>query len=357
MRTNLSLSGILATPIIFGLITLSSFFIYSTAQSAVKKPKTKSKSVKAENKSKQVTICAVGDVMPGEHLNKIFKSKDPCWPFEKTLQYLKDADITFCNLECPISESNVGTKLKKSDANLLADPASVKSLTCAGVNIVSLANNHALDYDVPALERTISLLKDNGIKYVGIRDTSESRAPLIIEKNGLKIAFLAYLDGIPESFVGKSMEVFPLLLPYIQDDIYNVRKTADIIIVSFHFGKEFSTVPGVYQTQVAREAIDAGADLVLGHHPHVLQPLERYKNGVIAYSLGNFVFGCYGQAAESAIFRFKIISNKTGRKINKIEQIDAIPVNVYNNEVQFQPTPFEDKRKSQIIKFLFKDIK
>lgn len=339
-----------------GLLNCVSQSAVKSQQKSEPKKQSESKQRSDEVKSRTVTIAAVGDVMLGEHLNGMLKSKGACWPFEKTASYLKSADIAFCNLESPISEIDIGRKLSKEDANLRADPIAAKSLACAGIDVVSLANNHSLDYDVPALERTITLLKENNIKYVGVRDTSQPRTPLIIEKNGLKIAFLAYLDGVPESFTGKKLEIIPLLLPYVQDDIYEARKTADMVIVSFHFGKEFSSTPDVYQMQMAREAIDAGADIVLGHHPHTLQPLEKYNGKLIAYSLGNFIFGHYGKASEGAILKVKLSSPAKGAK-TKIDEIDAIPVNVYNNDVQFQPQLFEDSKKDQIIKFLFKDIK
>lgn len=184
-----------------------------------------------------------------------------------------EADITMLNLENAITER--GYKVPK-EFNFRMPPKYLQVLKDGGVDIVNLANNHVWDYGQVGVKDTIAYLDEAGIYHVGAGVTAEEAGkPVIIKIKGKSIGFLGYyfMEG------------------NVVEDVSALKKTADVVIVNFHWGTERSNYPEGYQVDLAHRAIDAGADLVIGHHPHVLQGIERYKDGIIAYSLGNFIFG------------------------------------------------------------------
>lgn len=221
------------------------------------------------------------------------------YPFEGIKEKLAAGDITFVNLENPISTK--GSKLPGKGITFRSDPIVIESLKYAGIDVVSLANNHILDYDDPALLETLSLLDEAGIKRVGAgKDLAEARSPAILDNNGLKVAFLAYSEMADIFFSYSYKKVFaaaddragvaPFDLDLILEDVKTVRPKADIVVVSLHWGVEDSNDTTPEQREMAHQIIDAGADAILGHHPHVLQGVEVYKGKPIAYSLGNLVY-------------------------------------------------------------------
>lgn len=180
-----------------------------------------------------------------------------------------------------------------------APPEAVQGIAYAGFDVVSLANNHTLDFHIEGMFETMRLLEEHGIDWVGAgQDIHAARSPLIKEIGGIKVGFLSYTEmwfvytREPISWQATQDEpgVAPARLETIVDDVTKLRDLVDVVIVSVHWGKEYVHEPTAEQFTLARAAVDAGAHLVLGHHPHVLQGIEFYQHGVIAYSLGNFVF-------------------------------------------------------------------
>lgn len=282
------------------------------------------------------TITAVGDVMIGRRLTPVIKEKGVEWPFSASKEYLSDADIAFCNLECPISKRG---EIIPKEYNFRAVPEAVGTLTDAGFDIVSLANNHCLDYDEFALIDTTATLTENNIKYCGLRND-----PVILERDGLKFAFLAY-SAVNNYEFDKRKKVSPLSPKQLKQDIAKAKKDNDFVVVSIHFGDELKKSPVAYQKEYAHIAVDSGADLILGHHPHVLQPIEKYHGKYICYSLGNFLFGCLNKIKDSAIVEFAYSKDKIW-----LERI--IPFNVNNYDTNYKPVPLEGKRKQEVIDFL-----
>lgn len=242
-----------------------------------------------------VTFVAVGD---------LYCSRDePMTAVEKALPVIKAADIAFCNLEGPITN-------KPHVRGPYPLPQSLKTVDMlreAGFNIVSLANNHTLDCGFGGFSQTLSLLKKYDIKYVGAgMNISEARKPAIIECKGVRIAFLAYASFFPVGDPATSdkpgiaaVRVDPRFDPphvdlddlaEMQDDIKGAKTKADVVIVSHHWGADPSFTLTMHQKAIGHASIDAGADLVIGHHPHVLQGIEIYKGKIICYSLSNFIF-------------------------------------------------------------------
>ena len=205
---------------------------------------------------------------------------------------LKTADIAMVNLECPIT-----TRGKRVDKpyNFRMHPRFLSALCSAGIDVVSIANNHIYDFGRVGLFDTISYLDSVSILHVGAgRNAKEAHAPVIVKAKEKRIALLAYYGGgeAPKA-TSKRAGVADRRIEIIRSDIVKIKhqKSAEYIVVSLHWGTEKATIPDRNQVKFAHEVIDAGADLIIGHHPHVLQGIEKYKSGVIVYSLGNFVFG------------------------------------------------------------------
>jgi poly-gamma-glutamate synthesis protein (capsule biosynthesis protein) len=289
---------------------------------------------KDDMKATSSSIIFVGDIMLSRFIGtKMSQKSDWTFPFAESATFLKDADLTFGNLEGPITER--GTKMG-SLYSFRANKKSVEGLTYAGFDVVSVANNHIFDYGNDGITDTLDILKTNGMSYVGGgKDYNEAHSAVVKEINGTKVAFLGYTNLLP-SFLGKSGAV-PSIASYdttqLRDDIKNAKSKADIVIVSFHFGTEYELKHNGFQEAAAHTAIDAGADLVVGHHPHVVQDIEKYKNKYIVYSMGNFVFDQnFSEDTRKGLAVKAIISNK------KIERIETYDVN-FNSAYQPFVTP------------------
>lgn len=240
-----------------------------------------------------ISLLFVGDIMLSRGVaNQIEKYSDPNYPFLKIADTIESADFSFANLENPVSSQGEN---QGSVYSLRANPESVAGLKFAGFDGLFLANNHILDWGRIALEDTIDLLEKGGISPVGVgRNEAEANSPLVINFRNTKIAFLSYTTLYPKSLWAKGDEsgISSFDMIRIRNEIEKLKSSgaAHIVVVSFHWGDEYEDHSNSEQKRIARSLIDAGADLIVGHHPHVIQEIERYRNGWIAYSLGNFVF-------------------------------------------------------------------
>ena len=206
------------------------------------------------------------------------------------LKILKNADIAFANLEGPVSNQG---KDKHNLYSFRMDPSITPALKGAGIDIVSVANNHVGDWGREAYVDTLANLKENEILYTGGGNTkNEAEEPTIVEKYGLKIGYLGFSDKGPIEMEASQDKAGLLLAnnPRFDEIIKNASQKVDYLVVSFHFGEEYQTKHNARQEYLAHQAIDAGAKIVVGHHPHVIEDTEVYKNGFIIYSLGNFIF-------------------------------------------------------------------
>lgn len=300
------------------------------------------------NKIPNVTLMAVGDIMLGDHpiclghgVGSKIKKMGPKFPFLYVASILHEADIVFGNLEAVISGAEINTKSLKS-LQLKALPEVVEGLKYAGFNILSLANNHILEHGNEAMFETLDILSKCGINSAGVNKTSKKQ-PLIFEKNKIKIAFLAYCL-IRDKTAYCSVDDYD----EICTDVTNCKKNADIVIVSLHWGNEFIRKPSLNQIKIAHDIIDAGATLILGHHPHVLQGIEYYKKGIIAYSLGNFIFDMWQKRMrESMIFCCDISKNGV---------VDVKTIPIYINKAH-QPEIAQDNCAKKILSVIHKPIK
>jgi poly-gamma-glutamate synthesis protein (capsule biosynthesis protein) len=250
---------------------------------------------------------AVGDIMLGRSLgNSLAAGGEPVFD-EAVTALLDGADVAVGNLESPVS--NRGVPQAKS-YTFRAPPEAAAVLAAAGFDVVGLANNHTLDYGTEALADTSGLLAGAGVLAPGGgRDLSHALEPAVLERAGLRLAFVSLVDAPPEgSFSRETWEATHERAGVAWADAESVeravraaRESADVVVALLHFGAEFSATPTPRQRELAHTAIDAGAALVLGTHPHVVQEVEPYGGGLIAYSLGNFAFdGFEGLVEESA---------------------------------------------------------
>jgi poly-gamma-glutamate capsule biosynthesis protein CapA/YwtB (metallophosphatase superfamily) len=245
-----------------------------------------------------ITLDAVGDIMLGREVGRLIAERGPAYPFAAVQPLLARADLRIGNLELPLTER--GTPSPK-DYVFRAPPAVVSGLTYAGFSVLTLANNHALDYGPEGLLDTIAALDGAGIAHAGAgRTPEEAHAPAIVTVKGLRIAVLAYVN-VPNDgrsgFVAESMAaaagrpgVAWGRADAVRRDVAAARAKADLVIVCMHSGYEYTATPNPIQRELAHAAVDAGAALVVGAHPHVLQGVEFYRGVPIIYSLGNFVF-------------------------------------------------------------------
>jgi poly-gamma-glutamate synthesis protein (capsule biosynthesis protein) len=231
-----------------------------------------------------------GDVMLSRHVARVARERrDPAFPLRDLAPVLQAADIAFVNLESPFSDRGA---VVERGMIFKAEPEMIAALELAGVDVVSTANNHARDQGSHGVEFTLDWLQRHQIAVVGTGSSAEAaHAGVVIERNGIKFGFLGYTyDQSNGNHTDTDDRVAVMDVARMRQDVAQLAARTDAIIVSMHAGVEYSPKSNAQQVAFARAAIDAGASVVVGHHPHVTQPWERYGQGVIFYSLGNLVF-------------------------------------------------------------------
>ncbi|PKM89196.1 capsular biosynthesis protein [Candidatus Falkowbacteria bacterium HGW-Falkowbacteria-2] len=246
----------------------------------------------ATDEKKEIVLMFGGDVMLSRTVNaKMSAYNDYTWPFKEIASTTSRADITIVNLESPFLK-DANYQVLTGSFSFKANPEAVEGMKLAGIDVVSLANNHMLNAGQKGLGDTLSILKEVGMLSAGAgMNEVEARMGAVIEKGDWKIAFLAYAYPNDNSVATASRPgIATLDLENLKEDITAIRNEVDLVIVSMHAGIEYVSQPGEQQKSFARTAIDSGADAVIGHHPHWPQTWEIYKDKPIFYSLGNFVF-------------------------------------------------------------------
>lgn len=224
-----------------------------------------------------ITLVATGDVIPARSVNyQVITRKDFTWPYLKTADKLKEADITFINLETPLIKN---CPVTQEGMNFCGDARNIEGLIYAGVDVANLANNHLGNKGKAGVDETIA-----GLKKAGIQTTGSGDNLAILEVRGIKFAFLGYNDIEKTPLVTSADEKL------VEKEVSEAKKKADVVVVQFHWGTEYKTEVEDRQKALGRLAIDSGADLVIGNHPHWIKPIELYKDKLITYAHGNFVF-------------------------------------------------------------------
>lgn len=259
-----------------------------------------------------VRLVAVGDILPHRRVKASARTFGWDASFAAVAAAVKGADLAFANLESPVAPDHH----KGIHGEVFNAPASlVDGLAAAGFDVLSMANNHVWDQGVDGMLETRERVKTAGMVPVGVGSTcAEASAPVVHTVNGVRVGFVALVDLLnadlrttpdaPCVFVpgplcttdctpDRDALFFRADPSVLADAVKRTRAVSDVVVVSFHWGNEYRTSPLAEYRTMAAQLVGAGADLVLGHHPHVLQPIERIENtgrsGIVAYSLGNFL--------------------------------------------------------------------
>ncbi len=321
----------------------------------------------------RLTIGAVGDVLMHEAVKRSAEVHGRgmpdggyAWLYAPIADLLSEPDLTFANLETPIApRAGAGVSAKEFFFN--APPAAVAALAHAGVDLVNVANNHVFDVGRAGFEETLAQLSALGMPYVGAGPEGHAAGPLVLERNGLRIAFLAWSYGFnqggndcpPARTAERACpQASRLDRARAVEEVRAAAASADAVIVSLHWGKEYEQQPFAEDVELAHRLADAGALVVLGHHPHVLQPIELYPRAdgsvaVIAYSLGNFVSNqarLYvpgvtpegaqtGAPRDGALVRVAIERRDYGRGVERVEVAGAdwLPLWTENDTATLDP--------------------
>lgn len=244
------------------------------------------------------TVIATGDVLLARAVNlRTIRYNNFRWPFEKTADVLRTADVTLINLETPLIKN---CPVTAEGMVFCGDQRNVEGLVFAGVDVVNIANNHVGNWGRQGVEETVAALSESGLIPVGhenpvyLTKGNEGDKPAVAasdaamagkgDERDMKFAFLGYND------VGRQTGIRHVDDETFEDDIRLAKQNVAIIVVSFHWGVEYTHEPTERQREIAHRAIDAGADLVIGNHPHWIQPAEIYNGKLIVYSHGNFIF-------------------------------------------------------------------
>ncbi len=294
---------------------------YRQANKEITQPQLKKEKI-SQNEG-DISLIAVGDIMLSRIVaSKIKTNKDPYYPFLNTTDYLRDADITFGNLENPIT---AGRAIEVHEMVFHADPGMEKVLGDVGFDVLSLANNHSPNFGAKGLIDTFSYLDQVGVLHPGAGKTSkEANSPVYITRKGKTFAFLAYNDPdvVPKEYEATEKRAGTAFMrsEKMIESVKEAKQKADFVIVSIHSGKEYTKIPNTSQTNFAHKAIDAGAEMVIGHHPHVIQSVEKYNGKYILYSLGNFVFDQRWEETKLGLSA-KIFFNEQG-----VREISFFPI-------------------------------
>lgn len=279
------------------------------------------------NSDEIITLIATGDVIPARSVNyQAVIRNNFKWPFEKTANFLKTGDITFINLETPLTRN---CPLTQEGMIFCGSDKHIEGILLSGVDVVSLANNHSANHGKVGVDETIELLNKNGIKTMGVNE------PAIVGVKGIKFGFLGFNDIEKNSVVASAEK------EKIKRDIDDLKSKVDVVIVTFHWGAEYRAQPDQSQIDLGHFTIDSGADLVIGNHPHWIQPVEIYKGKLITYAHGNFVFDQeWSQKTKEGL-----VGKYTFFKNNLID-VEYFPVEIIDYG---QPYFLEGERKQKIL--------
>jgi poly-gamma-glutamate capsule biosynthesis protein CapA/YwtB (metallophosphatase superfamily) len=274
-----------------------------------------------------ISFLALGDVNLGRSVGQKILQGDTAYPFERIFSLLGRADIVYANLESPISDQNGETQSPKSNVIFCAPPGAAISLRRAGITVVSTANNHAFDYGVKGLRETIRFLREEGLGFAGTAaDSGAAFRPAIIECKGMRIGVVAYTQVVNFRFGWQGyISIFDSARA--RRDIEELKSSANFIVASYHGGEEYKSIPDAKAARAARMLAEFGADVVVGHHPHVPQGIEVYRNCLIFHSLGNAVFYQpqlrWTQRSFAALLRLE--KNGSGKTISSIQLLPFRP--------------------------------
>lgn len=269
------------------------------------------------------TLVATGDVIPARSVNtQTIKRNDFTWGWKYIAPVLKQGDITVINLESPLLAKCVPTD---EGMKFCGDERHVEGIIFSGVDVVSLANNHAGNYGIEGIQETIEILEKNGLHITGT-DTQ----PYTTTVKNIRVGFLAYNDiGYTEAGIAWAD------VELMKKEIQETKEKNDVVIVSMSWGVEYEASPSARQQELAHVAVDAGADLIIGNHPHWIQPTEKYKNGFITYAHGNTIFDqMWSEETKTGVIGIYTFVGKT------LKTVEFVPIYIqdYGQPVLLETT-------------------
>lgn len=259
------------------------------------------------------TLVLGGDVMLSRFVREqvgLRGKGDPAWLLKNIAPVFRQADLSFVNLESPFTAGPPSN----NEMVFRANPDHISALTSAGIDVVSFANNHARNQGSQGIRTTLELLGKNAIAAAGAGLTSKNAyAPRYLKAGDQLVAVLAYAyNEVAPSKEKNTPTIAAMDVPRMQAEVRMAKKRGALVVVSMHAGTEYTGAATTRQKQFARAAVDAGADVVVGHHPHWVQPVEQYKQGMIAYSLGNLVFdqGWSAETQQGAVAQVQVADGR-----------------------------------------------
>lgn len=292
----------------------------------------------------RITVVLGGDFAPTDAAMETIRREGYDYPYRKTAHLLREADIAFANLEAPVTASDDRFPLWRKYLYKV-EPAAIPAWRDVGFDLVSLANNHISDYRDRGVVDTVRHLRAAGIATVGAGPTErQARRPVIFRVGSTRIGFVAYLERkLPFNLylrmyaVGGRTGAAMLNAADLEHDIRRLRPKVDVLIVSVHWGKNYRPVTDD-QRAYARRLAELGVDLVVGHHPHDIQPVEKRGKTVILYSLGNYAWGTPGyDHFRLGLLARLTITPRRGKRPGAISALELLPIVTQNRIVHFQP--------------------
>ena len=296
-----------------------------------------------------LTISMAGDMMFSGSVEKAVNQYGADGYFAEFTPIMRNSDLMIGNLETCLSD--IGQPVADKQYTFRGSPQMARFLKMNNVTLVSIANNHSMDYGREAFLDMLDNLERNGIRYGGGgRNRKQAESLVLIEKKGMKIGFAAFSRVVPhvDWYAGDNTPgitgAYKVQEASVLKRISDYRKQCDILIVSVHWGKEGSNIPRKQEMELAHKLVDAGADVVMGHHPHVVQGIEMYKGSPIFYSLGNFAF----TSSKSQI------ANKTmlvTLKFNRYKKLASI--NIKPGLIKYsRPVAMDSNQEKEFIEYL-----
>lgn len=296
------------------------------------------------NQTGPFSLTAVGDIMLGERMNRPIRKFGPEYPFYCVYPIFRRSNIVLGNLEGPFSKN---AEQQKRNFTYKIDPKNARILRRAGFNIMTLANNHLLDCGSEGVLETLSALKRHNILYIGAgKNEEEAHSPAIMLAGKYKIGLLGYYWNRRTAARGNKPGSAMDSEEYLANDIRLLRSLVDRVVVTVHWGVPYDRYPSEEDQKKAHFAIDCGADIIIGHHPHIVQPFEVYKNRPVFYSIGNFAFGSGNSKAEAILPGIDFQDDFTG--------ITIFPAYVKNRDkrINYQPKILSGNSALKSIKHL-----
>lgn len=291
-----------------------------------------------------ITITFVGDLLMDLSVKNAMNIEGIDYPFEYVSNDLQQADLAVANLETPLTTRDESYKDLNQRFNFQSNPKHIQGLINAGFDLVSLANNHALDYGEEGLEDTMMNLDKFGLDYVGVGKTSEEAfQSQTYDMNGTKVSIMAasrfvpHVDWYTFEKETKAGVAGAYDLDYLVEKVKEEKKDTDFLILYIHWGIESTDTPDDYQKTYVKRLVEAGVDAIVGSHPHWLQGFEYYQDVPVAYSLGNFLFPNYitGNTAETGLLTLTILNNKVTMAFK--------PYSIENNQIVFMTDEGESR--------------